>query len=223
MLQKLRTALKQYAEKDWVKKSAVWLGQKTGGIDPEVLTDRIMDLALLLLEEVKNDPSHPLREKLDQYLLEFADNLEKGDEKTLAYMERLKQSWVLNEQTKIMIQQVLDRLKNGIQNQLHHTDTALMRLIHRQLTRLLDDLRQDQEGRAQLDQWIRSTVTQLVNRYHPELGNMVRSSLGKLDDKGIMLQIKNKVGNDLQYIRLNGAVVGGLVGIAIALIRWFLL
>lgn len=223
VIQKLHAALKQYAEKDWVKKSAVWLGQKTGGIDPEVLTDRILDLALLLLEEVKNDPAHPLREKLDQYLQEFADNLEKGEEKTLAYLEKLKQSWVLNEQTKAMIQQVLDRLKDGMQTQLQHTDTVLMRLIHRQLTRLLDDLRQDQEGRAQLDEWIRATVRQLVNRYHHELGNMVRSSLGKLDDKGIMLQIKHKVGNDLQYIRLNGAVVGGLVGIAIALIRWFLL
>jgi uncharacterized membrane-anchored protein YjiN (DUF445 family) len=49
---------------------------------------------------------------------------------------------------------------------------------------------------------------------------MVRTSLGKLDDKGMMEQIKDKVGDDLQYIRLNGAVVGGLVGLVIAMVRW---
>jgi uncharacterized membrane-anchored protein YjiN (DUF445 family) len=59
-----------------------------------------------------------------------------------------------------------------------------------------------------------------VDKYHPEIGNMVRTSLGKLDDKGMMEQIKDKVGDDLQYIRLNGAVVGGLVGLVIAMVRW---
>ena len=48
---------------------------------------------------------------------------------------------------------------------------------------------------------------------------MVRNSLIKLDNKELVEQIEGKVGNDLQYIRLNGAVVGGLVGIIIASIK----
>jgi uncharacterized membrane-anchored protein YjiN (DUF445 family) len=52
---------------------------------------------------------------------------------------------------------------------------------------------------------------------------MVRSSLSKLDDIGLVNQIEEKVGNDLQYIRLNGAVVGGLAGILISLVKLLLL
>ena len=50
---------------------------------------------------------------------------------------------------------------------------------------------------------------------------MVRNSLIKLDNAELVEQIEGKVGSDLQYIRLNGAVVGGLVGILIATVKLF--
>ncbi|MDO6439013.1 DUF445 domain-containing protein [Cyclobacterium sp. 1_MG-2023] len=222
ILGKLKDALLSYANRDWVKKSAVWIGKKTGGIDPDLMIDRIMDLVLALLEEVKNDKDHPIRKKLEGYVLEFSANLENEDEKTLAYVEKLKRNWVLNEQTKGMIQKLLSQIQESIQEQFSTENTPVKQLIDRQLKRFLNELREDVQSKSQIDIWMRSTITQLVTKYHPELGEMVRSSLAKLDDEGIMLQIKNKVGNDLQYIRLNGAVVGGMVGIFIALLRWLI-
>tara|TARA_R110000868_G_scaffold11200_2_gene54782 strand:- start:98881 stop:100131 length:1251 start_codon:yes stop_codon:yes gene_type:complete len=220
ILGKLKSALLSYANRDWVKKSAVWIGKKTGGIDPDLMIDRIMDLVLALLEEVKNDKNHPIRKKLEGYVLEFAANLENEDEKTLAYVEKLKRNWVLNEQTRGMILKLLSQLQVSIHEQFSKENTPIKQLIDRQLQRFLNELRADDQSKSQIDVWMRSTITQMVTKYHPELGAMVRSSLAKLDDEGIMLQIKNKVGNDLQYIRLNGAVVGGMVGILIALLRW---
>ena len=220
VLGKLKNALELYASRDWVKKSAVWLGKKTGGIDSDFLIDRILDLVLALLEEIKENPDHPIRKNLENYVLEFASNLESGDERTLAYVENLKRNWILNDQTKGMIQKVLIQLKENMQVQFSTADTPIMQLISRQLHRFLNELREDDNSRKQIDVWMRSTITHLVTKYHHELGDMVRSSLSKMDDKGIMLQIKDKVGYDLQYIRLNGAVVGGMVGLIIATIRW---
>ena len=220
ILEKLKNALEIYASKDWVKKSTVWIGKKTGGIDPDQMIDRILDLILALLVEIKQDSEHPIRKKLEIYILEFATNLENGEEKTLAYVEKLKRNWVLNDQTKVMIQKVLAQIKENLQEQFSSTKTPVMQLINRQLGRFLSEMRDDVESRDKIDAWMRSTITHLVTKYHHELGAMVRSSLSKLDDKGIMLQIKDRVGNDLQYIRLNGAVVGGLVGLIIATIRW---
>lgn len=222
ILGKLKSALVSYANRDWVKKSAIWIGKKTGGIDPDLMIDRILDLVLALLDEVKNDKDHPIRKKLETYVLEFASNLENEDEVTLAYVEKLKRNWVLNDQTRGMIQKFLSQLKDNVNEQFSGVDTPIKQLINRQLLRFLNELRQDMESRNQIDRWMRSTITQLVTKYHPEMGDMVRSSLAKLDDEGIMLQIKSKVGNDLQYIRLNGAVVGGMVGLLIALLRWLI-
>ncbi|MEX0884436.1 MAG: DUF445 family protein, partial [Cyclobacteriaceae bacterium] len=166
---------------------------------------------------------HPIRVKLDQYLLEFSLLLESGDNQALSYIEQLKNNLVVNENTRKIILSLLSNFKSTLKEQLSSNDTPLMDFIRKQLLHMLEDLKQDEQSRAQLDSWLKETVTKLVNKYHPELGNMVRSSLGKLDDKSIMLQIKDKVGNDLQYIRLNGAVVGGMVGLLIALFRWALL
>jgi uncharacterized membrane-anchored protein YjiN (DUF445 family) len=60
------------------------------------------------------------------------------------------------------------------------------------------------------------TISELLVKFHSEIGNMVRSSMMKLN-KELVEQIEEKVGSDLQYIRLNGAVGG--VGIVIAVLK----
>jgi uncharacterized membrane-anchored protein YjiN (DUF445 family) len=62
------------------------------------------------------------------------------------------------------------------------------------------------------------TISELLVKFHSEIGNMVRSSMMKLNNKELVEQIEEKVGSDLQYIRLNGAVVGG-IGIVIAVLK----
>jgi uncharacterized membrane-anchored protein YjiN (DUF445 family) len=54
------------------------------------------------------------------------------------------------------------------------------------------------------------TISELLVKFHSEIGNMVRSMM-KLNNKELVEQIEEKVGSDLQYIRLNGAVVGVLL------------
>jgi uncharacterized membrane-anchored protein YjiN (DUF445 family) len=182
-----------------------------------------MGLALALAEETKNDPEHPVRQKLDQYLLEFSVSLESGEEKAVGYIQQLKHNFILNDTARVIIHNALHKLKITVTEQLAHAGTPFMELVKRQLVRLLGELRGDPEAQAKLDAWLKESLEKLVDKYHPELGNIVRSSLGRLDDHGMMQQIKDKVGDDLQYIRLNGAVVGGLVGIVIAVLRWLLL
>jgi uncharacterized membrane-anchored protein YjiN (DUF445 family) len=107
--------------------------------------------------------------------------------------------------------------------QLKNNETPFMTLLVSNLQRLLMELESDEISQQKIDIWMRETITELINKYHHEIGNMVRSSLSKLDDIGLVNQIEEKVGNDLQYIRLNGAVVGGLAGILISLVKLLLL
>jgi uncharacterized membrane-anchored protein YjiN (DUF445 family) len=66
---------------------------------------------------------------------------------------------------------------------------------------------------------VKNTISELVGKYHHEIGEMVQFSLSKLNDVELVGQIEEKVGDDLQFIRLNGAIVGGFVGVVIAAIR----
>ncbi len=64
---------------------------------------------------------------------------------------------------------------------------------------------------------MRGTAVDLVRRNHHQIGVTIRENLEGLTDDQLVEQIESRVGADLQFIRLNGAVVGGLVGVALAL------
>ena len=220
VFEKLKHTLDSYEKKDWIKKSTIWIGKKTGGIDLELLTDRLLDILLEMGEEIQRDREHPVRAKLDAFFREFAESLAGGEAVSTRYIQDLKLSLLRNTGTRTVIRQLLQSLKDSMQQSLKNNETVFMRLVRGNILELIAYLKQDTKTQEEVNRWIKNTLTQLVDRYHPEIGNMVRTSLGKLDDKGMMEQIKEKVGDDLQYIRLNGAVVGGLVGLIIATVRW---
>lgn len=221
--EKLKWAMKSYERQDWVKKSAIWIGKKTGGIDLDLLTDRLLDIARMMATDARQNPEHPLRQKLDSALLELAENLKSGDPATLGFINRLKTKIVEDNRTQSILFDFLSRLKITFTEQLEDSNTTFMKLLRKNMERLIMELKGDTKYQEKMDRWIKGTVAMMINKYHHEIGNMVRSSLLKLDDKSLVAQIKEKVGDDLQYIRLNGALVGGLVGILIALFKILLL
>jgi uncharacterized membrane-anchored protein YjiN (DUF445 family) len=66
---------------------------------------------------------------------------------------------------------------------------------------------------------VRTTIDDLLQRHHHYIGLTVRENLDALDTTTLIAQIEARVGTDLQFIRLNGAVVGGLVGLLLALVH----
>ena len=195
------------------------IGRWTGGIDIDVLTDRLLNMIREMADEAQADPHHPLRETLDTFLLELGEKLKKGDGPTLIVIDRLKQQMLENLELQAMFLALVIRAKTVIQEQLNNNETALMDFFNGKAKTLIDMYGSDEALLLKMDHWIKQTVAQLVNKHHHEVGNLVRESLLRLDDRALVVQIKEKVGDDLQYIRLNGAVVGGLVGILIAMAR----
>lgn len=216
---KLKAVLASYAQQDVLKKVTVKLAKWIKGLDTDVLTDRLLEIVRDMAGEAESDPAHPLRKKLDGFLLEFTRQLKSGDASTMTWLDGLKTKVVEDAELHRMLLTLLERIKSGVESQLASNDTAFMGLIMEKTCQLIEKYKADEALLAAADDWIKKTVSQLVNKYHHEVGNMVRESLLKLDDQEMMQQIKEKVGDDLQYIRLNGAVVGGLVGILIALAR----
>lgn len=217
---KLKRALDAYSRQDWVKGTTVWIGKRTGGIDVDLLADQLIDIALVLAEEVGKDSEHPLRSKLDEAVLEFAGSLQDDGTRSREFVQNLKRNLMLHKGTQSIIRQGLKGTKESIQQHLSNTETTFMRFLLGQTQQYIQELLEDSQSMDELDRWLKTTLSNLLNTYHPEIGNIVRESLEKLDNQGLMEQIRDKVGNDLQYIRLNGAVVGGLVGLIIALVRW---
>ncbi|MFC9711311.1 DUF445 domain-containing protein [Paenibacillus sp. NPDC056933] len=90
------------------------------------------------------------------------------------------------------------------------------------IERVLSDLRSDEALLAGLNAKIVEGVTTLLEKNHSKIGNLVRENVGKMDNASLVSLIEDKVGQDLQWIRINGAVTGFIIGIVLTALRMVL-
>jgi uncharacterized membrane-anchored protein YjiN (DUF445 family) len=219
LLDKLQFAAAEYGDKSMLKKFTLFLAKTSGGIDLDMIADDLLAKAHEFIIEAQSNPEHPIRNKFDKWILDFAHKLATGDEESKKLVDNFINDFTENADAEKMIQKLLVNFKQTLTEQLENDETPLMQFVISKLNAILSDLEQNPETQGNVNRWIKDTISNLITEFHGEIGNMVRDSLVKLDNKELVDQIEDKVGNDLQYIRLNGAVVGGLVGILIAIVK----
>ena len=219
ILSKLEEAVKEYSDQGIIKKTTIFLAKSTGGINLTSMMAELLFKTNELLAEAKINPEHPIRIKFDNWIIEFAQKLINKEDNTLTIIDNLKIKLINHLETENTIQNLLSSWKDSVSSQLKNDETTLMQFLISNLNRLLADLQNDAAAQNKMNVWITESISEMLIKFHNEIGNMVRNSLIKLDNKELVEQIEGKVGSDLQYIRLNGAVVGGLVGIILASIK----
>ncbi|HEV8717120.1 MAG TPA: DUF445 domain-containing protein [Candidatus Binatia bacterium] len=184
------------------------------------IVEAVCSYATSELGSAARDPQHPLRMFMLSTLHQFADRLAAGDPESLGQIERWRTAIVESLATTPLVGYMLARLSDQLERELTDPSSALSGLIERKLLTGLLELLGDPERRATFDQWVRSTASDLVQRHHHEIGVTVRENLEALETGALVAQIEERVGADLQFIRLNGAVVGGLIGLVLGLGHW---
>jgi uncharacterized membrane-anchored protein YjiN (DUF445 family) len=162
------------------------------------------------------DAEHPLRRFIFTSVEQFADRLASGDAAALAQVEQLRRALVDSLAAAPMVQDLLAQLRCRLEGDLGEAASYLSDFVDRRLHTAILDLLHDAERRAAFDRWVRGTADDLLQRYHHQIGVTVRESLEALDTDTLVARIEDRVGADLQFIRLNGAVVGGLIGVLLA-------
>ena len=171
------------------------------------------------LRHAAAEPTHPLRRALFGALERYAARLASGDTTTLGHVEQLRQALLESLEARPIIAALLTQLRQQLEGDLVSPESALSLFIAQQLRSGIVEALQDPQRRAVVDQWVRMTIDDLLRRHHHLIGLTVRENLDALDTATLIAQIEARVGADLQFIRLNGAVVGGLVGLLLALVH----
>ena len=216
----LKQAVAHYKDQGmlaWIKGKAAELA-----FDYDKVADSIATAFARSLRDIQRDSHHPIRAKLDGQLLGFAHKLTVGDLETCASLEQFQRRLTEHAELGPFLAKILSRLQETLREQLRTPDSHLTHLLDHTLENLIAGLQGEPDTQARLDGWVRRTILDLAQRNHSVIGEMVAGSLAKLTDDDLVSQIEGKVGNDLQYIRLNGAVVGAIVGMSLALIKLLL-
>lgn len=214
----IEAQIANYKDRDFLKKIFVSLAEFTDVIDTQVVADKVMHALNQFIREAKNNPHYPLRAKFDESLLGFADDLIRGDRKSQAFIDDMQEKLINNSDAEQIILNVLARFKSTLQEQLEDHSSLIQEMLRTNFDHYLEKLDTNQEVQEKIDAGLKKAIFELLVKYYPEIGNMVRTSLSILSNNELVLQIEEKVGDDLQYIRLNGAIVGGLAGMVIAVI-----
>lgn len=98
----------------------------------------------------------------------------------------------------------------------------LQTYIDRFIDKLVEDFVESPEEQAALDSFVKNALAQLIEENHAVIGQLVRSRLNAFSTEMLVDMVEDKAGNDLQIIRINGSVVGGLVGLAIFLLTFWI-
>ncbi|MCL2649163.1 MAG: DUF445 domain-containing protein [Phycisphaerales bacterium] len=135
--------------------------------------------------------------------------------------EHFQQRLADNIDLKDLIHHTLISFKTTVQTQLATPNSPLRNSLDHLFDSLIHEFQTNANARDSFDTWARQSVQYLVSKHHHLIGDIVATSLSetKLSNDTLVEQIEGKIGPDLQYIRLNGAVVGGIVGVVIALIK----
>ena len=186
------------------------------------LVEAVCDYASSELINAAADAEHPLRGFLFGTVRRFAARLAQGDPTALQQVEQLRAALVESLEAQPLVLDMLARLRSQLEHDLGEPGSQLSDLVDHRLRAGILDLLDDPQRRVAFDQWVRTTANDLLRRHHHQIGLTVRENLDALDTGTLVARIEDRVGGDLQFIRLNGALVGGLIGVLLHLAHQFL-
>lgn len=213
----IKSQVANYKKESSLKSLLVTLGEGYNVIDHDSIADKLINTFNEVIEKTQTDPDYILRKNIDNQLILFATRLMNEEPKTTEMINDLKNKLVSDSTIRTIVNVLVSNLKEAVE------DTSKLDLfLEKQYQHYFKILKENKTLQEKIDNFLKRTIEKLITENHHEIGKMVGENLANLDNEALVTQIEDKVGNDLQYIRLNGAIVGGCVGIIIALLRYLL-
>jgi len=180
----------------------------------QLVGDRIHRELLDFTDKVRRNPDHELRQSANRFLFEFADDLQ-SDPATIAKAENVKEQLMERDEVTRAAETAWKTLKRLVIEGVDDPSSALRGRITDSVVRIGESLRDDAELRDKVDDWIVRGVQHLATQYGAEATTIITDTIKRWDADEASRRIELHVGRDLQFIRINGTVVGALAGLVI--------
>jgi uncharacterized membrane-anchored protein YjiN (DUF445 family) len=179
------------------------------------------------LAEVSADPEHPLRARFDQAVQEFAERLRTSPE-AIARAEAIKEELLAHPAVREYAASVWTDVKAALGRYATagvegvEDGRGALAAVERGLVSLGDAVLADPTLTAKVDAWVLESVLFVVEQYRGEVASLIETTVAGWDPDATSRRIEIQIGRDLQFIRINGTLVGGLVGVILYTVGRFM-
>ena len=195
-----------------------WLGRESPEWVPDWVDDRVFAKAFSLLQEflgqVIDDQGHALRAGFDTQLRDLAERL-RTDPEQIAKVHAARDQLLEHPRINEYLANLWDSLKEFLLHAADDPDSDLRRSAESVTIRLGEVLRDDPDVAARVDAGVQRLTGHIVTHYADDLTDIISSTVERWDTEETSRRLELQVGRDLQFVRVNGTVVGALAGLAI--------
>ena len=183
----------------------------------EKIFKRVLGAIQRLLSELNADRYHPLRERFDNSLHHFVDRLNTSPE-FAAKVDAWKEEFLDNDAARKFSASIWQEGKEALARYVASPDSKAPGVIEEALTKFGQKALDDPELLAKMDEFAVDVAVFLVARYQDEVADLIATTVSSWDPELTSRRVELAIGRDLQFIRINGTLVGGLAGLIIYLI-----
>jgi len=178
------------------------------------LVKKIMASATAFFDEVRNDPKHPFRDEFDRMMLSFVDRMA-TDPVYSGRLDGLKRDLLARPELSDLARNVWSNAKAFIEKSASGESTVLQHHLANVFVEAGGALKSDAEMRAEINQGLVMVLRSFIAEQKSGVSTFIADQVKSWDMGQLISLIETNVGKDLQYIRFNGTLIGGLAGLAL--------
>lgn len=176
---------------------------------------KLLDIAAAKIAEVRADRGHELRARFDQAVAGFVRRL-KSDEATRARVHALRDEVLANPALGRYVEGLWGDFRAWLAEDLGQENSAVRERIAQVVSTFAQRLERDTDVQRWLEEQILAALPPLVREHRAKIGRFVEDQINGWQESRLVQELERELGPDLQYIRINGTLVGGLAGLLIA-------
>lgn len=183
----------------------------------ETIYDQLVSELERILSEVGDDPAHPARSQFNERLRHLRFALA-NDPDLMGKGERIRDELFTHPAIAAFVSDALERVRAFLHEAFSDAGSPLRLGIERELRGIGGTIRADRELQARLNRWLSASIVYLVETYREPLSEVISDTVDRWDATETSRRIELHIGKDLQFIRVNGTLVGGFVGVLLYLL-----
>lgn len=187
------------------------------GFIDQMIFERVMKQARSSIDAMRSDPNHELRATLSRRLVEFLSNLQNSPE-FLHIGEMIKFELLQSDGVRSWLLELIESIKARVVADAETPTSSVRMGLGSAIVRFSTLVREHNSLREKLNGWMRRGIVHLLHRHRHQIASFVADTVSRWETGMMVEKFEQEIGRDLQFIRINGTLVGGAVGVGIFLL-----